>query len=172
MLVLLTGDDVRDAHARADAIQERKERAGIPSNVFHGDTCEVRRAAFRAEAAFHRAFPQATPSADPVRGDGRPDPGGNDGGYDFLFRSSGVTVDVKSTARPARRLLVMERHWPPKADIYVLGEVRAEREVMLVGWAWAEDLMDAPVYRGNAGPYRCIPSRGLRTMSTLLAEVR
>ncbi len=174
MLVELTKAEVAEAHGRADAIQARKRAAGVRSNVYHADTAEVMRQAMRAEAAFHKTFPMAVRSEVPLLPDGTEDPRAGDGGWDFMFPRSRVTVDVKSRTGQVDRLIIPGMRWPPVADLYVLGIIRQENEVLFVGWATAEYLLDhAREAEGNqSGPYLWVPVDNLRPMSELIREVR
>ena len=174
MLVELTKAEVADAHARAETIQGRKRAAGVRSNVYHADTTEVMRQAMRAEAAFHKTFPMAIRSEAPLLADGTEDPHAGDGGWDFMFPRSRVTVDVKSRAGRVDRLIIPGMRWPPVADLYVLGAIHGESGVMFMGWATAEYLLDhASEAEGNqSGPYLWIPVDALHPMAELFREVR
>ena len=174
MLVKLTRGEVAEAHGRADAIQDRKRVAGVRSNVYHADTDEVMRQAMRAEAAFHKTFPAAVRSEVPLLADGTEDPHAGDGGYDFIFPRTRTTVDVKSRAGRVDRLIIPGMRWPPEADLYVLGLVRGEAEVMFIGWATAEYLLEHAVWaEGNqSGPFMWLPTGRLRSMSGVVRELR
>ena len=114
MLVELTKAEVAEAHERADGIQDRKRAAGVRSNVYHADTAEVMRQAMRAEAAFHKTFPMSVRSEVPLLPDGTEDPRAGDGGWDFMFPRSCVTVDVKSRAGRVDRFIIPSTRWPPR----------------------------------------------------------
>ena len=167
MLVIMKTIELKQAHDRADGVYRSKLELGIKSNVYHDDKWKVGRAAFAAEAAFQKVFPQAIATPPPD------DPKDGDGGIDFTFPRSRLTADVKSRTTDDRKLILPRRHYPPRADIYVLTLVN-EATVSLVGWCWGDDIVANAIYvKGEeAGPYWCLGKEELRIISTLFKVVR
>ena len=176
MLIILTDRECAAADAEADRIQDLKEAAGLPSNVHHADTRTVRRAAVRAEYAFQKLFPRATRPAEPTMPDGTPNPRAGDGGWDFQFLPSGITVDVKSTTPGNTLMRVLEKHLYNGCDVYVLAQVNGNKvagdEVTFVGWVWSQDVdTRTRTTESHAGPAGVVGEDMLLSMSRFMREV-
>lgn len=83
----------------------------------------------------------------------------SDSRVDFTLQS-GYTVDVKTATRPYG--LWVERGLP-MADLFVLALYHAPNHADLVGWAWREDVLKAPVRQSRHGVWNhCLTVEELR----------